>query len=50
MKALNEMTVDELKEEYNRIVKLLVDPAQAVNFAAYLPKLGEEIAKRVWAE
>lgn len=50
MKAIQEMTKAELKEEIKYIVSLMDDEAQAEHQAAYLAELTDEFAKRVWTE
>lgn len=47
MKALNEMTITELKEEIKYIVSLIDDEEMFTHNSAYLADLTEELAKRL---
>lgn len=49
MKAINEMTYDELKEEIKFMATLLDDDTQARHSAAYLMELAEAFAQKVYA-
>ncbi len=48
MKAIEEMSYEELKEEIKYTVSLMDDDEQAQHSAAYLADLTAAFAKKVW--